>query len=141
MHELEILRAIANGASVVDLEAFKWSQEDVEAVLERYGFVTTEGGSIVRRGLPVPPMLQLAGESPNPRVRVLAERARTALLALQKVLAHEHARQQSEVVHQQHVRAVDDFLLVLKQIETAAQVERDRLRRSAPRTRSTKAAS
>jgi hypothetical protein len=137
-HDLEILRAIADGAQAVDL---KWPQDDVEAVLQRYGFVTTQGGSIVRRGLPVPPMLQLAGESSNSQVRRLAERARTALLALQKVLAQEHARQQSEVVHQQHVRDVDDFLLVLKQIETAAQVERDRLRRSAPRSRHTRAAS
>lgn len=141
MHELEILRAIANGANVADLEAFNWTQADVDAVFERYGFAVTEGGSIVRRGLVVPPMLQLAGESLNPQVQKLAERARTALLALNRVLAHEHARKQSEVVHQQHVRAVDDFLVVLREIETAAGVERERLRRSAPRTRSTRAAS
>lgn len=140
-HDLDILRAIANGANLADLEAFEWSQYDVEVVLERYGFVVTEGGSIVRCGLAVPPMLQLASESPNPQVQKLAERARTAMLALQQVLAHEHARKQSEVVHQQHVRAVDEFLVLLKEIETAARVESARLRRMTPRQRTNKAAS
>jgi hypothetical protein len=137
-HDLEILRAIADGTNAADL---KWPQDEVDAVLQRYGFVITEGGSIVRRGLAVPPLLQVAAESSSMRVQVLAERARTAMLALQKVLAQEQARKQSEVVHQAHLREVDDFLVVLKQIETAAKAERERLRRSAPRSRSVRAAS
>lgn len=132
-HEVEILRAVADGLSHPELVAM-WPHDDVAHALARHDLVVTPGGTVVRIGVPVPTLLQLAGTSPSATVRKAAARADTALVALARVLAQEHAGKAAEAARSEQRVALAEWLQLLARLTDEAQNELNRLTKPVRRT-------